>query len=66
MLVRNSNPDSSIYQAVDTAAGPFFAVVATSLAKWQDRLAGEVTGWSSLGVTVAATHSEDTERIRMA
>ena len=66
VLVRNSNPDSSMYQAVDTAGGPFFAVVATSLAKWQGRLAGEVTGWSSLGVTVAATHSEDTERIRMA
>jgi orotidine-5'-phosphate decarboxylase len=66
VLVRNSNPDSSFYQAVDTATGPFFAVVARSLAKWQERLAGEVTGWSSLGVTVAATHSEDTERIRMA
>ncbi len=66
VLVRNSNPDSSDYQAVGTAAGPFFAVVAASLAKWQDRLAGEVTGWSSLGVTVAATHAEDTERIRAA
>jgi orotidine-5'-phosphate decarboxylase len=66
VLVRNSNPDSSIYQAVETPSGPFFAVVASSLARWQDRLAGEITGWSSLGVTVAATHSEDTERIRMA
>ena len=66
VLVRNSNPDSSLYQALDTAAGPLFAVVAASLAKWQDRLAGDLTGWSSLGVTVAATHSEDTERIRMA
>jgi len=66
VLVRNSNPDSSIYQAVDTAGGPVFVVVAASLTKWQDRLAGDVTGWSSLGVTVAATHSEDTERIRMA
>jgi orotidine-5'-phosphate decarboxylase len=66
VLVRNSNPDSSIFQALDTAAGPLFAVVAASLAKWQNRLAGEVTGWSSLGVTVAATHSEDTERIRTA
>jgi len=66
VLVRNSNRDSSLYQALDTAAGPFFAVVAASLAKWQNRLAGEVTGWSSLGVTVAATHCEDTERIRTA
>lgn len=66
VLVRNSNPDSSIYQAIETPEGPFFSVVATSLAKWQDRLAGAKTGWSSLGVTVAATHSADTERIRAA
>jgi len=66
VLVRNSNPDSSIYQALATAAGPFFSVVAASLATWQDRLAGPATGWSSLGVTVAATHCEDTERIRAA
>jgi len=66
VLVRNSNPDSSIYQAVETPEGPFFSVVATSLARWQDRLAGANTGWSSLGVTVAATHSADTERIRLA
>lgn len=66
VLVRNSNPDSSAYQAVATPAGPFFSVVASSLAVWQDRLAGAKTGWSSLGVTVAATHAEDTERIRLA
>ncbi|MFY9844782.1 MAG: orotidine-5'-phosphate decarboxylase [Terriglobales bacterium] len=65
VLVRNSNPDSSIYQSLDTAAGPLFAVIAASLAKRQDRLAGKITGWSSLGVTVAATHSDDSERIRM-
>jgi orotidine-5'-phosphate decarboxylase len=66
VLVRNSNLDSSIYQTVDTADGPFYALVANSLARWQDLLAGEVTGWSSLGVTVAATHSKDSDRIRMA
>lgn len=66
VLIRNSNPGSSIFQAVNTAAGPLFAVVAASLANWQDRLAGGKTGWSSLGVTVAATHSGDTERIREA
>src|SRR5271166_284810 len=65
VLVRNSNPDSSIYQSLETAAGPLFAVIAASLAKWQDRLTGKITGWSSLGVTVAATHSDDSERIRM-
>jgi len=36
------------------------------IVEWQDRLAGQTTGWSSLGVTVAATHSGDTERIRTA
>jgi orotidine-5'-phosphate decarboxylase len=66
VLVRNSNPDSSTYQAVETPAGPLFAVVASSLASWQDRLVGAVTGWSSMGVTVAATHAKDTERIRIA
>jgi orotidine-5'-phosphate decarboxylase len=66
VLCRNSNPDSSLYQSVETKAGPFFSVVASSLADWQDRLSGEDTGWSSLGVTVAATHAEDTERIRTA
>jgi hypothetical protein len=43
---------------------PYFSVIAASLTKWQDRLIGVMTGWSSLGVTVAATHSEDTELIR--
>ena len=66
VLVRNSNLDSSVYQAVETPAGPFFTVVAASLARWQERLARGTTGWSSLGVTVAATHAEDTEQIRMA
>jgi len=64
VLVRNSNLDSSVYQSLDTAAGPFFTVVAASLARWQDRLPGKITGWSSLGVTVAATHAEDSEKIR--
>lgn len=64
VLLRNSNPDSSVYQSVKTTEGPFFTVVAKSLQKWQDRLAGRLTGWSSLGVTVAATHSEDTDEIR--
>ena len=66
VLVRNSNPDSSVYQAVETPAGPFFTVVAASLAQWQERLAPGTTGWSSMGVTVAATHAEDTEQIRVA
>lgn len=66
VLVRNSNPDSTAFQALGTEAGPFFSVVASSLAPWQERLRGPATGWSSLGVTVAATHASDTERIREA
>jgi orotidine-5'-phosphate decarboxylase len=66
VLVRNSNPDSSTYQSVETPAGPLFTVVAASLAGWQKRLAQGTTGWSSLGVTVGATHAEDSERIRAA
>ena len=66
VLVRNSNPDSSVYQSIETPAGPLFAVVAASLAPWQARLTQGQTGWSSLGVTVAATYAEDTEQIRVA
>lgn len=66
VLCRNSNAGSSVYQAAATPEGPFFALVAASLAPWQRRLAGGATGWSSLGVTVAATHAEDSERIREA
>ena len=66
VLIRNSNSDSSVYQCVDTSVGPFFTVVASSLAQWHERLARGRTGWSSMGVTVAATHSEDSETIREA
>jgi orotidine-5'-phosphate decarboxylase len=64
VLVRNSNSDSSVYQSAKTAGGPFFTIVASSLARWQAFLPGKDTGWSSLGVTVAATHAADTEKIR--
>ena len=39
VLVRNSSSDSSTYQSVATAGGPFFTVVATSLAPFQKRRA---------------------------
>ena len=64
VLVRNSNTDSSVYQCIETSSGPFFAVVAASLARYHERLTLGTTGWSSMGVTVAATHAGDTERIR--
>lgn len=64
VLIRNSNRGSSDYQCLDTSEGPFFTVVASSLARWHERLARGRTGWSSMGVTVAATHAEDSEKIR--
>lgn len=64
VLVRNSNRDSTQYQGVETSRGKHFELVAASLGKWQQPLAGGATGWSSLGVTVAATHAADSERIR--
>jgi orotidine-5'-phosphate decarboxylase len=64
VLVRNSNLDSSLYQRLDTSAGPFFKVVAASFVPYQERLAQGTTGWSSLGVTVGATHAKDSEEIR--
>jgi orotidine-5'-phosphate decarboxylase len=64
VLVRNSNMDSSVYQCLQTPAGPLFKVVAASLAPYQERLARGATGWSSLGVTVAATHAKDSDEIR--
>jgi orotidine-5'-phosphate decarboxylase len=66
VLVRNSNADSSRYQSLATPAGPLFMAVAASLAQWQDRLARGTSGWSSLGVTVAATHAQDTDQVRQA
>jgi orotidine-5'-phosphate decarboxylase len=64
VLVRNSNAESSAYQRLDTPAGPFYKVLAASLAHSQERLLHGTTGWSSLGVTVAATHAEDSEQVR--
>lgn len=64
VLLRNSNADSSLYQSVQTTNGPFYTVIAQSLAGWDTQLALGSTGWSSLGVTVAATHSDDSERVR--
>jgi orotidine-5'-phosphate decarboxylase len=64
VLVRNSNADSSAYQRRETGAGPFFRVVAASLKPYQESLTLGETGWSSLGVTVAATHAADSEQIR--
>lgn len=64
VLLRNSNPKSSVYQNAETSRGPFFTVVAESLVEAEETLTRGETGWSSLGVTVAATHAEDTNRIR--
>jgi orotidine-5'-phosphate decarboxylase len=64
VLLRNSNLDSSAFQKAQTNAGPFYQVIAESLAAWDRRLNCGTTGWSSCGVTVAATHAADSEHIR--
>jgi orotidine-5'-phosphate decarboxylase len=64
VLVRNSSPDSSVYQSLSSASGPLFMAVASSLEVHQDRLLTGHLGWSSLGVTVAATHAEHSEMVR--
>jgi orotidine-5'-phosphate decarboxylase len=64
VLVRSSSPDSSLIQSAATTAGPVFAVVAKALGEYQDRLTRGTSGWSSLGVSVAATHAGDTEHVR--
>jgi orotidine-5'-phosphate decarboxylase len=64
VLLRNSSADSSVYQSFPSASDPLFMAVASSLAVHQDRLVTGDSGWSSLGVTVAATHSEHSEMVR--
>ncbi len=64
VLVRNSNPGSSAYQLLEADGSPLFVHVARSLRDAERRLLAPRTGWSSLGVTVAATYPDDSPRVR--
>ena len=64
VLVKTSNPGSSDFQDRNVAGHPLFERVAASLADRARSLAGEKTGWSSLGVVAGATHPDQSARIR--
>jgi len=65
VLVRNSNPGAGRFQELKIGEQFFYEVVAQSLQSIERRLAAPETHWSSLGVTVAATAPEASERIRL-
>jgi len=64
VLVKNSNPGAAVYQQLAVGERFFYEVVAASLAGIEARLQAPHTGWSSLGVTVAATAPDASEHIR--
>ena len=64
VLVRNSNPGSSDYQNLACGNLLLYEAVANSLSGIENRLVSPETGWSSLGVTTAATFPERSERVR--
>jgi orotidine-5'-phosphate decarboxylase len=66
VLVRTSNPGSGTFQAIESEGRPLFEHVARSLYAAERRLLCPQTGWSSLGVVVAATQAGDAPRVREA
>jgi orotidine-5'-phosphate decarboxylase len=66
VLVRTSNPGSADLQDRDVGGEPLFGRVADGLARFEERLAGRATPWSSLGVVCGATWPEQARRVREA
>ena len=66
VLVRTSNPGSGDLQDRDVNGDPLFGVVADGLSRFETQLAGEATGWSSLGAVVGATWPDQARRVREA
>lgn len=64
VLVKTSNPGSGALQDLEVDGSPVSSRVADWLASPAERLAGPVTGWSSIGVVVGATYPEDADRVR--
>lgn len=64
ILVKTSNPGAADFQDLRIGGHPLFEQVARALAPTEERLRGEETGWSSLGVVVGATQPQDAPRVR--
>ena len=64
ILVKTSNPGSGDFQDLKIGNRTLAETVADTLNTQADALAGEKTGWSSLGVVVGATYPGEAERIR--
>lgn len=66
VLVRTSNPGAGDLQDLDVSGRPVFERVAELLAPAVERLRGQETGWSSLGVVVGANRPEQSRAVRKA
>ncbi|MEQ8331769.1 orotidine-5'-phosphate decarboxylase [Nisaea sp.] len=64
VLVKTSNPGSGDFQDLKIGNRSLAETVADTLNAKVEELAGEKTGWSSLGVVVGATYPGEAERIR--
>jgi len=64
VLVRTSNPGSRDFQELRVGSTPVYERVASALAPTAERLAGDATGFSSLGVVVGATQPDQAVRVR--
>lgn len=64
VLVKTSNPGSTLFQDLEVEDMPLFAHVASGLHAHCEELRGGQTGWSSLGVVVGATYPEQGAQVR--
>ena len=69
VIAKTSNPGSGdlqdhIVESDRVQGGPLYEDVAALLAPMAERLAGPITGWSSLGVVVGATYPDQAEKVR--
>ncbi len=64
VLCKTSNKSSSDYQDLRVGSETIYERVADSLRNEVEELAGERTGWSSLGFVVGASHADEARKIR--
>lgn len=65
VLVKTSNPSSKEIQDLDIGGKPLHLLLAEKTCAWGESLMG-VSGYSSVGAVVGATHPEEARRIRSA